>query len=252
MTDPHRNLPATAGPAQAMPTSLHNSLARPRSASEARAMLAARLTESEALKLVAIMLKHRDGLDPPAGPSYVKSLAARLMIEPREVAIACCDPVRGLVAEIFVRPVIADIARWCARESEPLRDWLARQDERLAFDAKCGPAVIDRSGRPTIEELRARLGPTFGIRRIDAIDIMRGKRGEEDEEAARQRRAAESAAAFERSCAAINHDYAQLGIEPVTVTGIPISAELAKQLGRLPKKAQLAKPDAKRRKRKAA
>lgn len=183
--------------------------------------------------MVAIMLKHRDSIDAPAGQNYVKALAARLMVEPRAVAIACCDPVHGLVSEIFVRPVIADIARWCARHSEEAHLMVADDDRRWREerDREC-----DRSNRETVEELRARLGPTFGLKGIDKLDRIRGDtRAEEDEEAAKQRQAEANAQALAASSRDIAADYARRGMETVTTGGewdLPVSPALAAQLGR--------------------
>src|SRR5260370_888327 len=206
---------------------------RPRNASEARAMLHDRLKESEALKLVAMMLATYPGAADP--PSYVKSLAGRLMVEPRAVAIACCDPAHGLVREIFVRPTVADIARWCDREAEDLGRMVRADDERreLADQTRerrnTESRDVDRSNRESVDEMRARLGPTFGLKPVPRGGQYRRDDDTDDEEA-KSRQAEANARAIDASKSMIAADYARLGVKPISTGGewnLPVSPTLA-------------------------
>jgi hypothetical protein len=198
---------------------------------EARAILANRLTSAEALKLVAIMLDARGRLpnEPPDSEGYIRALAGRLQIEPRMVAIACCDPQKGLMTEIFVKPQVADIVRWCDREAQ----WLHKivDDDRREQHARATSREpeVDRSDHETLEQLLERYGPTFGLRRTDALDVVRGEAGDDDEEAARKREQQLNAEALEQSNMIILREYASYGIEPIkSPDGMLVSLSLAR------------------------
>src|SRR6266849_3269836 len=68
-----------------------------------RARLQARLTLSEALNLVATMLDSYRGTSTPDPDHYCFALAGALCQHPREIAMACADPVKGVVSECLFR-----------------------------------------------------------------------------------------------------------------------------------------------------
>lgn len=183
------------------------------------------------------MLATYRGPDDP--PAVVKSLAARLMVEPRRIAIACCDPTHGLVTEIFVKPTVADIARWCERQAEEAHTLIADdnrrwREERDKAEAE-REAAAKRENRPTIEELRARYGPTFGLKGIDEIDRARGigHNVDDDTEEAIKRKAEETRRAFEVSNAMIHAEYMGLGALPHRAKGeMLVSPSLMAILGK--------------------
>jgi hypothetical protein len=194
-------------------------------------MMADRLEEPEAIRLVTMMVADK-GIA-AAERSYLKSLAGFLMTQPRVVAIACCDPNRGLATEVFVRPVIADLARWCARESAPI--CAALRDDCL--QRTFGPPP-DAPTNLTAEEraaVAARVREKIkGLKRMDAVDAARAKaRGmtEEEAEQARieedlMRREIRNAKERDYNERSILGEYAAKGIAPVKDKGgrvLPLS-----------------------------
>jgi hypothetical protein len=160
---------------------------------------------------------------------YLDTLAAALCQEPSSIAIACANPHSGIVQECMFKPTAKEIHDWCARAAEPLRRIAAEADRRN----KAPPATIDRSNRPTIDELHARLGPTFGIKRVDAIDKIRGD--PDDEERERRAKAERAATMIERNRRSILADYARLKLDPVKASdGTLVSPALLRSLDRMP------------------
>jgi hypothetical protein len=238
MTNPQRQT-ATAVIAQPAATASANSLDKWKPGN-VRARLAARLKLSEALNLVARMLDSFPAAETLDGDYYCGALAQALCQHPREVALACADTASGVVTECMFRQglTVGRIHDWCRRNGQELADFIARHDERVAAaNAAALERDGDRSNRESIEELRERLGPTYGLKGIDNLDRMRGvTRSDEDEEAAKQRQAEETRAAAAASANAIARDYARLGIAPIRTGGgwdLPVSPELAAQLGAL-------------------
>jgi hypothetical protein len=187
--------------------------------------------------LVAIML----GSYPPRSgnegtDAYLDAIEKALLEEPREVAIDCMDPVHGIVRQCTFIPTVAEIHAWCERMSASMRDIVRREDERIAVAQKAAEDAKQEAGEDlTPEERRAvldrfwqKLGPNFGKRCAPQ---------EETDEARRERIAAMECETYERQCRRITAEYAQAGLEPVTVGGIPVSRELAKLLKVAPREA---------------
>lgn len=192
--------------------------------------------------------------DPDDPEGYEAALAAALCLHPREVAEDCADARVGVVHECLSRSGLTAgrINDWCRRHSADLREFIEREDEREEERRKAAKAVqeaeqrrLERDGflHPTMEELRAKHGRNWGLKGIDAVDIARGRFDPAETEEDKRRRAEElQREAFEAQSACILADYAAQGLEPVTVSGIPISRELAGMLGRPPREAM--PPDA--------
>jgi hypothetical protein len=189
----------------------------------ARARAAARLQLSEALKLVATMLEsfpaERDAngkrVEDPDG--YFGSLAGVLCQHPREAAEACANTTTGVTTECLFRHALTPgrVEDWCKRHSAELLDYVQRLDERLEAANDPKTPDMDRTNRPTVEDLRARYGPTFGLKGIDALDRTRGIGGNADDtDEATKRNAEQNRRAVEVSNAVIAGAYAELGVEP--------------------------------------
>lgn len=153
-----------------------------------------------------------EGLD-----AYLDALENALLDHPREVAIGCMDPLHGVVRQCKFVPTVADIHAWCERMSVDMRDVVRRDDARIAADRQAREAkrlmLADRSVRPTVADLKARLGPTFGIDTgFDPVLATRGEDAGRDREAFRARRASREREANQRSMLA---EYAAKGFEPV-------------------------------------
>jgi hypothetical protein len=126
---------------------------------------------SEALDHVDKLLQGFPNGGANAGKGYIGALAAALAEYPRMVAKKCCDPVHGIARETKFLPTVADVVAFCERETAELRRPVDREDHdrklreeftRRAEDEKFWAA--DRAARPTLDELRAKHGPTYGLK----------------------------------------------------------------------------------------
>jgi hypothetical protein len=198
----------------------------PRKLADLRARVAARLSVSEALNLVGIMLKSYPATNQADTREYVVALAGALVLHPREIAAACVHPVAGVVRECMFKPTIADIARWCGREETPLFAAYnaAEAEARTANALANAPRIVDRSGRPDIDELRAKHGPTWGLKTI--VEVERDEARAADDRRQREMR--------DRQVLA---EYAALGLDPVYASdGALASPSLLRSINRMPAK----------------
>jgi hypothetical protein len=176
---------------------------------------------SEALNSVGIMLKSYPAANQPDTREYVVALAGALVLHPREVAAACVHPITGVVRECMFKPTVADIERWCKHNAKPLLDEYRRLVEAALAIA---PHVIDRSRRPTIDELRAKHGPTWGIK--TTADVERHEARAADDRRNRETR--------DRHVLA---EYAKLSLDPVYASdGTLVSPALLRSLNRMTRK----------------
>jgi hypothetical protein len=133
-----------------------------------RAALADRLTLSEALDLVGKLLQSW----PPreVGQGYIGALAAVLVTYPRQAAMRCCDPIKGVARETKFLPTVADLIAWLERETADMRKPVDRDDAvtaQLARRREGEQWDAARLTRPTLDELRAKHGPHWGLRQVD-------------------------------------------------------------------------------------
>lgn len=163
----------------------------------------------------------RSPSDDPDPDGYEPALAAALCAHPREVAEDCADVKIGVVRDCLSRRMLTAgrIDDWCRKHGAELHGFIRREDERVraAEEAKKARLLENRAGRPTVEELKAKHGPTFGL--TPGFDPVLAARGEEpgrDREAIVARRAAREREANQRSMLA---EYAAKGFEPVFDAG---------------------------------
>lgn len=130
-----------------------------------------RLSLSEAADLVGKLLAQWPRA--PTEEPYMLALAAALRAYPRCVATAAIEPATGVPREKTYGPgpTVADVVAWCDREVA----WMIR-----AIDADNNPTLLaeklaefpkppDRSQRPTLEELRHKHGPNWGLTKEDPV-----------------------------------------------------------------------------------
>lgn len=128
------------------------SVSRPRpDAASLRQALAERMTSSEALEAVSgILACYEYGV---RDNSYIGALASALMYFPRQVALQCADPLCGIARAHPERaPNVGHVIAWCERAQAPLFMQL--------YEAKREPERVDRSERPTLEQIQHKL-PDF-------------------------------------------------------------------------------------------
>ena len=203
MTDLHQDRTANTKLATS-PTNLPTKFA------ELKTRMLARLLLSEALNLVANMLKSYPGSSQRDLREYVAALAGALCQHPREIAEMCAHPVTGVVSECMFKPTVADVKRWCDRVGEPLT--AAYRDAAEALRVANDPKPLSRENRETLEQLHARHGKNFGLKTIEP-------------EPARFE-------AVAKTEAAILAEYHRLGREPIYAGEMLISPALLKSLGR--------------------
>jgi hypothetical protein len=172
------------------------------------------------------MLKSFPVANQPDTREYVEALAGALALHAREIAEACVNPVTGVVRECMFKPTVADIARWCGREEAPLfaAYHAAEAEARTANALAYAPRIVDRSGRPSIDELRTKHGPTWGLKTI--VDVERDEARATDDRRHREMR--------DRQVLA---EYAGLGLDPVYASdGTLASPSLLRSIDRMPAK----------------
>jgi hypothetical protein len=184
------------------------------------------MSASEALNSVGTMLKSYPATNQPDAREYVTALAGALCRHPREIAAACVHPVTGIIRECMFKPTVVDIERWCKREAHPQFDRLTEATNEArganANDPANAPRIIDRSTRQSLDELRAKHGPTWGIKTTASLDLD-GKRIAERNREMRDRQ--------------VLAEYASLGIDPVYASdGTLASPSLLRSIERMPRK----------------
>lgn len=83
---------------------------------------------SEAIDAVRKLIRAYPNGGANAGDGYIGTLAAVLGEYPRQVAMRCADPIRGVSRETKFLPTVADLVAWCERETAPLRQQVSRED----------------------------------------------------------------------------------------------------------------------------
>jgi hypothetical protein len=129
-----------------------------------------------AMERCAMMLdSYPDRADVPNAGVYVGTLAQILASYPESVINAVTHPTRGLQTRCTFRPKPAEVRAACDAEMAPI----IREDERrmrLGETRKMLAAPsIPRAARPSIEDIKAKLGPDYGIERTGARPKEPGK-----------------------------------------------------------------------------
>lgn len=150
-----------------------------------------------------------------AGDGYIGALAATLCDYPRQVAVKCCNPVRGVSRETRFLPTVADLVGFCERETQAMRRPVEVEDRDAALrwemvERREAEARLraDRARRPTLDDLRQKHGPGWGI--DGAV------RPSESLKATREQLVRANNATFERECMAFGID-PERGVSPSLV-----------------------------------
>jgi hypothetical protein len=100
-----------------------------------------------------------DLADPDGWSIQVAEVLARF---PKEVVDYVTDPFTGVQAKVkFGVPNLAEIIEACADRMATITATYERSKPRLP------EPTFDRSGRPTLAELKAKHGPNWGLKTID-------------------------------------------------------------------------------------
>lgn len=125
------------------------------------------------MDLVSRLVKAYPNGGAQAGAGYLGALAAVLCEYPEQVARRCADPVHGVSRETKFLPTVADLVGWCERATAAMRHPIDIEDReirrrRAAKEAEEEWKRIDaaRSARPSIDDLRAKYGPNWGLKSV--------------------------------------------------------------------------------------
>lgn len=104
-----------------------------------------------------------DAADPEI---YTAAIAAVLSRYPAEVVVTVTDPRTGLPSRCQWLPTVKEVRDACEAEMEPVRaaerrEWIERQQEHRREEDR--QLAADRARRPTLDELRAKYGPNWGL-----------------------------------------------------------------------------------------
>lgn len=169
---------------------------KPASSSVKRA-LADRLLLSEALDAVHRMIRGYANAG-QAGKTYVGAIAELLMQYPRIVALACSDPIKGVVIECEFMPTPAKIVAWCENRSWPMHEEAARE-ERVAAQLDARDEWKNETVSPRLKDMAAawlnRTDPK-AARLVGMVEAENEKR----KDAGLERIQEANQAVFEREC----------------------------------------------------
>lgn len=122
-----------------------------------RPMFSAKCAKELAAERARILVgcyRRSDANDPEI---YARAAVAVLMRYPEKIVIAVTEPATGLPSKLKWLPSIAEIVEAC-EEKIPKMSLSHRHHEMLAAPD------MDRSIRPSLEELREKYGPTWGLK----------------------------------------------------------------------------------------
>lgn len=117
-------------------------------------------THSHILDRIEFILSAYRKNDLANAEGFIAQLAAVLELFPQEVVDYVTDPRTGVQSHIKWLPSIAEVRSACDERMAQLR---AKHDRE--YPALPAPE-IDRSGRETLEQLKARCGPNWGLKTI--------------------------------------------------------------------------------------
>ena len=154
--------------------------------------------------------------------TYVAAISAVLSEYPEEIVTIVTDPRTGIPSKSNWLPTVAEV-RAAADAEVAYRDRQKRRSAELeallAERERDAQLAKDRAWRPTLDELKAKYGPNWGMKAVT----------DENDEIKRRARA-RMREISERTNAAIS---AEWGDQPQpTIAGIPISRSLADVLKR--------------------
>lgn len=146
-----------------------------------RAALSDRLTLSEAIRVVAEMLRGYPNGN-TASDSYIGALAEVLGHYPRCVAARAGKVFNGVPSTTKFLPTPADIIAWCEREKADLQGIVDREDRDAriieavrALSTEAAQWDEKRKSRPTLAELKSMHGENWGIQQDRAEAIAQAK-----------------------------------------------------------------------------
>ncbi len=167
---------------------------------------------TERARLLLGQFRRGEANDPA---TFITSIAAILARHSPEIVAEVTDPRAGLAGKTDWLPTVKEVSEAC--EVLAVRAAARQKSDALRTETLARRAdEMPRAGRPTVEQLREKYGPTWGL---TAADVERGER--------HQRRAARVEATLHASILA---DYAARGLEPVYAGDLLVSLELAEKL----------------------
>lgn len=130
----------------------------------------------EAIEAIGYLLGAYPGKQAP--DSYIGTLAALLCKYPKQVAIECTDPLRGVARKCKFMPTVADVVAWCEPETDRIYRHVARENliEQQRLERSEREAKPDQSGSRAAmlervrREMQAAGMPIMGDYRLEEIE----------------------------------------------------------------------------------
>jgi hypothetical protein len=123
----------------------------------------AALAAAKAAKVLLGCFRSGEANDPEV---YTTAVIATLARYPAHIVRAVCDPVNGLPSRAKFLPTISELRQDCERlQAREARIAAMRaQAQRTLAERRAAAAAADaRKRRPTLDELRAKYGPNWGL-----------------------------------------------------------------------------------------
>ena len=140
----------------------HNALQSARANSKVKTLLDERLPLSELIGIAGKIVACYPNGGRNAGDSYIGALAQALSCYPACIIRRAHRVPGGIPSECRMLPSVADIIAWCERETEPMRIQVhvdERRAQQLADREEFNQEqTVERSGRLTMDDLKARYG----------------------------------------------------------------------------------------------
>lgn len=191
-----------------------------------RTALTDRLTLTEALEVVGEIIDCYPNGPKLAGKGYIGAMAEGVLCKyPAVIARGASDRLTGVVAESEFLPSVAKLVAWLNRKTEEMRRPVDIEDHHMRIQREMMERRIEeeqredaRKKRPSLEELRAKHGPNWGLKGIS--DIEQQRINEVKERVARRQ--------MEANTRMAEREWLARGEEPMYATeGMIISPELA-------------------------
>ncbi|AMA55728.1 hypothetical protein [Bradyrhizobium sp. CCGE-LA001] len=115
-------------------------------------------SQSDATKFTKLLLGSYSRVEADDPEVFASAVVRLFCYYPVDVVTRVCDPVFGLATKLKWFPTLAEIKSECTAVSAEF----AHRERRKNLGRSIPPPV-DRQGRPTMEELKAKYGPNWGI-----------------------------------------------------------------------------------------
>lgn len=97
--------------------------------------------------------------------TFITAVAAILARYPDEVVYSVTNPTEGLPVQLTWMPSIKEVRDACEKAMEPV--YRREREAKIIADTLADRADLDKSDRPTREDLKAKYGENWGLTSLD-------------------------------------------------------------------------------------